>query len=136
MTEEFPVKRRSLALLCGMLVMGLWLSAAWAADELTGTWAGQINDPMTGKHDIVLRLKVEDGKIAGTLSGGPGGAPGAELLLTDIKLQGDQLSFKAKGQGFDGEVVLYPYKGTVAGNRIHGTHEAPFGPVPWEVTRK
>jgi hypothetical protein len=116
-----------------VFMLNLLASPAWAADDLTGTWTGKITDPM-GSHAISLQLKVEGGKITGTLTGGP--PTGEALPITEARLEGDQLSFKVKLQDPQGEDHLLVYKGKVTGNRIQGKHEAPFGSVPWEVTKK
>jgi hypothetical protein len=118
------VKRRVVSLLLAVFAIGVVVSPVWAADDLTGTWTGQIKDP---GHDIVLRLKVEAGKITGTLSGGP--PDGSEQPLADVQLDGDQLSFKVGSMALE-------FKGKVTGNHIQGTHQAPMGIIEWEVTRK
>ena len=133
------MKQRFVSLVIGTLTMSLVVSSASADNDLTGTWTGQITDPISGKHDIVLQLKTEGGKISGTLKGGP--PRGAERPIEDARLDGDQLSFKVEAQGPAGEPVVLSYEGKVTGNHIQGTHEGPHlgsGPgksVPWEVTK-
>ena len=133
------MRRRFVSLVIGIFALSLLASSAWSDNDLTGTWTGQITDPMSGKHDIVLRLKTEGGKITGTLKGGP--PRGEEQPIEDAHLDGDQLSFKVEAQGPGGERVVLLYEGKVTGNHIQGTHEGPhLGPgqgesVPWEVTK-
>jgi hypothetical protein len=115
------------------LLLNLLASPTWAADDLTGSWTGKITDPM-GSHPIELQLKVEGSKITGTLTGGP--PTGEALPIREARLEGDQLSFKVKVQDPQGEDHFLVYKGKVTGNHIQGTQEAPFGSVPWEVTKK
>jgi hypothetical protein len=118
------VKRRVVSLMLAVFAIGVAVSPVWAADDLTGTWIGQIKDP---GHDIVLRLKVEAGKITGTLAGGP--PDGSEQSLADARLDGDQLSFKVGPNALE-------FNGKVTGKLIQGTLESPMGTVDWEVTRK
>jgi hypothetical protein len=132
------VKRRFVSLVVGALVMTALALPVRAGDDLTGTWMGQITDPLSGKHDIVLKLKTAGSKIMGTLTGGP--PRGEEQPIQDAQFEGDQLSFKVEAQGPAGERVVLVYKGTVNGNHIQGTHEGPHqgpgGSVPWAVTKK
>ena len=133
MMRDQKVKRRFVSLMFAVFAMSVLGSPVWAADDLTGTWTGRLTDPMGG-HEIVLRLKAESGKITGTLTGGP--PAGKEEALTDVRLEGDQLTFTVKAQGPQGESLELKYKGKVTGNRIQGTHEGPMGSIPWEVARK
>ena len=133
------MKRRSIIwYLTSAIAVGLLALPAWAADSLSGTWVGQITDPLSGPHPIVLRLEVSGDKITGSLKGGP--PRGEEQPIEDAQLRGDQLSFKVAAKGPDGEPVTLVYKGKVTGNHIAGTNEGPrMGPggnVPWEVTKK
>lgn len=133
------MKRRSVVwYLTSAFAAGPLALPAWAADNLTGTWVGQITDPISGPHPIVLRLEVSGDKITGSLKGGP---PRGEVqLIEDARLGGDELSFKVEAKGPDGEPVMLVYKGKVTGNHIAGTNEGPrMGPggdVLWEVTKQ
>lgn len=133
------MKRRSVVwCLAGAVAAGLLALPAWAADSLSGTWVGQITDPISGSHPIVLRLEVSGGRITGSLKGGP---PRGEVQpIEEASLRGGELSFKVEAKGPDGEPVTLIYKGKVTGNHIAGTNEGPRmgagGDVPWEVTRQ
>jgi hypothetical protein len=102
------------------------------AQDLTGTWKGQMTDPM-GAHPITIQFREVGGKLLGTMTGGP--PTGAEQPITDIRLKGAQLSFTVRADGPEGPMTLV-FTGKVSGNRIKGTQNAPFGAVPWEVTRQ
>jgi hypothetical protein len=131
-------KRILISVIFGTLALSIASLPSWSADNLTGTWAGQISDPVSGAHQIVLRLKVSGDKISGTLEGGP--PNGEPQPIQDAQLEGDQLSFKVNAKGPDGELVALTYQGKVSGNHIAGTHKGPHlgptGEVPWEVTKK
>jgi hypothetical protein len=137
MHRSHEPKRRSILLAMGLLAFGALALPAWSAEDVTGTWKGQITDPVSGKHDIVLRLKNAGGQIGGTLTGGP--PRGDEQPISNFRLDGNQFSFEIEAQGPGGEKVVLIYKGTLTGNHISGTHEGPHrGPdqsVPWEATK-
>ena len=103
------------------------------AQGLTGTWKGQMTDPM-GTHPITIQFKDVGGKVVGTMTGGP--PTGAEQPITDVRLKGAQLSFTVRADGPDGQPMTLVFKGKVSGNHIKGTQDAPFGVVPWEVTKQ
>jgi len=107
---------------------------AAAAADLTGRWSGQLTDPQGGQHEISLDLKVDGGRVTGSMTGGP--PAGAEVPIVDGKLQGDQLSFSVRVQGPDGNPIDFTYQGKVEGNHITGTHESPMGSLHWEATKK
>jgi hypothetical protein len=128
------MKNRSrITLLASMFAVALFSLSVQAAD-LTGTWAGQITDPMGNKHDLTLQLTLEGGKVTGTLTGGP--PTGGVQTIESGKLEGDKLSFTVKVQGPGGEPLVLTYKGKVSGNHIQGSNESAMGSTPWEATKK
>jgi hypothetical protein len=84
--------RRILAMILLSVFVG---AAATAADNpAVGTW--QCAFLIQGGDDMLCTLKIteEAGKLTGAMMGGA-----AELPLTDVKLDGDSLSFKFTGSG-------------------------------------
>lgn len=102
------------------------------AQDLAGTWKGQITDNM-GAHPITIQFKDVDGRVVGTMTGGP--PTGAEQPIADVQLKGDQVSFVVTTNDPNGPPTV-AFKGKVSGNHIKGTMDAPFGVVPWEVTKQ
>jgi hypothetical protein len=62
---------------------------------------------------VTLVLKMDAGKLAGTLTGGRGG----DVAITDVTLTGPTLKFKSKQMGRGGEIVPN-WTGTVKGDEI------------------
>lgn len=102
---------RSLLLLATSLVL---TAAAFAADP-SGQWKWTNTGPQGRTMEATLDLKVADGKVSGTVTGGRGGpAP-----IADAKLEGDQLSFTVTRKMREREVTVR-YSGKVEGNTIKG----------------
>ena len=66
-----------------------------------------------GPQTVTLVLKMDAGKLAGTLTGGRGG----DVAITDVTLTGPTLKFKSKQMGRGGEIVPN-WTGTVKGDEI------------------
>jgi hypothetical protein len=109
---------------CFLLVAGI--SSARAADEKkadpTGTWAWTTQGRNGGEgREVSIKLKMEDGKLVGTMSGGGrrGGDAAAETKLQNVKMTGDEISFDVTRE-FNGNSFTSKYKGKVAGDTITG----------------
>jgi len=81
-----------------------------AQDALVGTWTGTVEGGR-GPQPVTLVLKMDAGKLAGTLTGGRGG----DVAITDVSLTASTLKFKSKQMGRGGEIVLN-WTGTVKGD--------------------
>jgi hypothetical protein len=74
-----------------------------------------------------MSLSVRDGGLIGTWS-----SQGSEMELTDLKLEGNKLSFKRAIPGGPG----LEYEGTVQGDRISGKYTGGFGELESNGQRK
>jgi len=83
-----------------------------AQDAVVGTWTGTAQGGR-GPQPVNLVLKMDAGKLAGTLTGGRGG----DVAITDVSLTGSTLKFKSKQMGRGGEIVLN-WTGTVKGDEM------------------
>ena len=105
-----------------------WLVPA----NVTGRWAWDIGEGDGRKHYV---LEAEQQFQVVTASGREGNWP---LALSDIKLAGDAISFKADAEA-DGKMISELYEGRVSGNTITGTvrpaGNAKAAPVPWKALR-
>jgi hypothetical protein len=91
----------------------------------TGTWTwsmqgrgGQGGNEGAQAREITLKISKEGDKYAGTMSGARGG----ETKLDDVKVEGDQVSFKVTRE-FQGNSFTTKYSGKVAVDTITGKIE-------------
>jgi hypothetical protein len=89
---------------------------ALAADP-TGTWKWS-TERNGQKMETTLKLKLEDDKLTGTISG----RGGQETEISDGKLEGDEVSFNVVRE-FNGNKFTIAYKGKVEADVIKGTIE-------------
>lgn len=105
-----------------------WLVPA----NVTGRWAWDIGEGDGRKHYV---LEAEQQFQVVTASGREGNWP---LAMSDIKLAGDAISFKAAAEA-DGKMISELYEGRVSGNTITGTvrpaGNAKAAPVSWKALR-
>ncbi|MBI4873323.1 MAG: hypothetical protein HY822_01680, partial [Acidobacteria bacterium] len=102
------------------------VTATRASAALAGKWKLNAKRPQGGEYNVEFEIKEEAGKLAGTLL-----ADGAALPLQDVKLEGQDLSFKIAAPN-----GAYALKLTVAENAMKGSFTGPdseAGPVT--VTR-
>lgn len=121
-TRSFLGLLASAAFLCSVLTV----SAEDKKVDPTGTWTwtqqgrgGQGGGDGGGQpRETVLKITKEGDKLAGTLAGGRGG----ETKLEDVKLEGDQISFKVTRE-FQGNSFTSKYSGKVSADSIVGKIE-------------
>ena|ERR1051325_6633050 len=98
------------------LVLAFSTSSLLAADAV-GTWKitsmGQNNQTM----ESTLKIKKDGDALKGTLE-----ARGRETEVKDVKLSGDELTFKVERER-NGNTFVTKYKGKITGDAIKGTAE-------------
>ena len=93
------------------------VAAARAADP-AGTWTWSQPGRNGGQdREMTLKLKVEDGKLTGTLSGGQN-----EAKIEHGKVSGDEISFDVTRER-NGNSFTTKYKGKVSADTITGKVE-------------
>lgn len=130
---HLPMKLRSSIWLAAAVVTVVWsLSLATAAEKSAidpaGTWKiATINSETKAKNpERTLKLKMEGGKLAGTIDGRSeinGKVKLFEWPIKDTKLKGNDISFTVThaptaGNGPDSTTV---YEGKITGDTIKGT---------------
>ena len=115
---------KKLALLGFMLGLFGVMGAAIAADkdDPTGTWKFKVK---FGEKEVerTMKLKNEDGKLTGTVSGfGKGG----DNKIEDGKFKDGELSFTVTTMRKDTKITS-KYTGKVSGDTIKGTITTDFG---------
>jgi hypothetical protein len=111
--------KRITRLMISMAVCGLLVAVTAArADEKkadpTGTWSWTVTGRDGTPRKVTAKLKVEDGKLSGTVSGRNG-----DTSIDDPKLNGDELSFSVTRE-FNGTKFVQKFSGKVSGDNIKG----------------
>src|SRR5947209_6790428 len=91
-------------------------SFALAADP-TGTWKWSV-ERNGQKMETTLKLKLEDKKLTGTISG----RNNTETAIEDGKVDGDDVSFTVTRE-FNGNKIVQKYNGKLSGDMIKGKVE-------------
>ncbi len=86
--------------------------------RVAGSWKAQM-PPALSKHPATLSLKQQLTRVSGSAR-----LDGKDVPLEDVKLRGDQLSFKLAGR-------KGTFSGVVKGNSIEGVVD---GKTPWSAT--
>jgi len=103
----------SLALLAAPFVFAA--DDATAKSPLDGTWHWEFTMPDTGKVKPALRVKTEDGVLTGSTRF----RAGTSTPVTNLTLNGDQVSFDVVRERDDEKTVTH-YSGTLKGDKIQG----------------
>ena len=108
---------------------------AWAQSGPAGKWTGEAQGRQ-GPQPITLELKVDAGKLTGTMS--QGAQPAGEITEGKI-VDADTISFKRSIQGRGGQIEV-EYTGKIKGNEMTLTPTAAGGRGggrgPTEITLK
>jgi hypothetical protein len=92
---------------------------------VTGKWKASVPGPDGSTMELVFTFKADGAKLSGSMSGGPMG----EAPLSDVKLEGDAISFTVDMGDFK---ILH--KGTVAGDTM--TLKVMMGDQGFDMTAK
>jgi hypothetical protein len=98
-------------------------SAASSTAGLSGTWSGQYSGPSQGT--FTLTWQQSGSKLTGTITISELGVPTA----IDGTVSGSTITFGTVG------TAAVTYSGTVAGNSMSGTYQAPNGSGTWTATK-
>src|SRR4051794_22308774 len=112
-----------------VLLLILFAVAGWAAD-ISGTWKGVAPTPM-GPSERTFVFKVEGAKVTGETSSALLG----KSVIEDGKVDGDALTFRAKGK-LGGEDMELKFRGKISGNEIRFHVDSTDGSVNIDYTVK
>ena len=93
---------------------------AFAQDQLTGRWEGKIQSPR-GEQDTTVVFKKEGDAYKGTTS-----MMGREVVLKDIKIEGDKMTAKADVETPQATITIN-YNFNLAGETMKGQGALDFG---------
>jgi hypothetical protein len=118
---------------CGLLVAMTAVGADEKKADPTGTWSWTITGRDGTPRKITAKLKVEDGKLSGTVSGRNG-----DTSIDDAKLNGYELAFSVTRE-FNGNKFVQKFSGKISGDSIKGKIEFDRNGEPqsvdWNATR-
>ena len=84
-----------------------------AAADVTGKWIAQVPGRDNQTREVVYNLKADGATLTGTMSG----PQGADVAISDGKIDGDNIAFNVKLE-FNGQSMVRAYTGVVAGDEI------------------
>jgi hypothetical protein len=84
-----------------------------AAADVTGKWVAQVPGRDGQTREVVYNFKADGAKLSGTMSG----PQGAEIAISDGKIDGDNIAFDVKLE-FNGNSMTRKYSGVVSGDEI------------------
>ena len=109
--------------LCAIIAVG-FLAQAQAATDPTGTWSWTTPGRNGGAdRKMTLKIKVDAGKVTGTLSTPGRNGASTDTEIKDAKLTGDDLTFSVTRE-MNGNSITTKYTAKVTGDSIKGKIES------------
>ncbi len=115
---KLTIKSITQLAVCLALTLGFTAQAEDKKIDLNGTWKSSFTNQQGQARETIFKLKAEDGKLSGTVSGRNG-----ETAIEDAKFAGDDVSFSVTRE-FNGNKVVTKYSGKVSGDAITGKSES------------
>ena len=84
-----------------------------AAADVTGKWIAQVPGRDNQTREVVFNFKADGAKLSGTMSG----PQGADIAISDGKVDGDSIAFSVKLE-FNGNSMVRNYTGTASGDEM------------------
>jgi hypothetical protein len=107
-----------------IVVLGVLLSLAAAAADVSGKWKAEFATPDGTQRVNTFTFKVEDGNLTGTVTGSQDETP-----IKNGKIAGDEISFSAERP-----FGTFTYNGKLSGNEIK--FKVTFNDQSFEITAK
>jgi hypothetical protein len=117
-------------LICVLSLLLVLAIGALAAD-ISGKWVAQVPGRGGNTRETTFTFKAAGASLTGSMSG----MQGAEVPISDGKINGDNISFTVKMEP-GGNTMVQNYTGTVAGNEIKMKREAGQGQPVEFVAKK
>jgi len=89
------------------------LALSAAAADVTGKWIAQVPGRDNQTREVVFNFKADGAKLSGTMSG----PQGADIAISDGKVDGDSIAFSVKLE-FNGNSMVRNYTGTASGDEM------------------
>ncbi len=108
---------KKLLLLLGLAAALPAASLSIAAENATGSWKWTFTTQNGDAIESTAKLKQEDGKLTGTVTGRLG-----EAEISEGTVKGEDVAFKIKRER-EGQTFVVQYKGKIAGDKLVGKIE-------------
>lgn len=96
-----------------LVPLAILFSLLAAAADITGKWIAQIPGRDGQTREVVYQFRADGPRLSGTMTG----PQGADIAISDGKIDGDRISFTVKLE-FNGASMVRNYSGVVAGDEI------------------
>jgi hypothetical protein len=106
---------RRIRLSLALLALTGAVALAAAANAVVGTWQLVSDSPGGEQYNWTLVLKEDEGKLSGTMTGGPGA-----YTLLEPKLEGETFTFKVTI-----DEQTYSIQAKISGGKFDGTWKGP-----------
>jgi hypothetical protein len=103
---------------------------AVAAADVTGKWIAQVPGRDNQTREVVYNLKAAGPALTGTMSG----PQGADVAISDGKIDGDNIAFNVKLE-FNGRSIVRAYTGVVSGDEIKMKSQTQRGTLEFVAKR-
>ena len=113
-----------------LLSLLLCLTMAALAADVSGKWVAQVPGRNGQTREQSMTFKADGATLTGTVSG----RQGAEVAISDGKVDGDNISFVVKME-VNGNSIVQKYSGMIAGDELKMKREGGQG-APVEFTAK
>ena len=101
--------KKTISLLSLSAIFAILASAA----DVTGKWIAQVPGRDGQTREVTYNFKADGAALSGSMSG----PQGADVAISDGKIDGDSIAFSVKLE-FNGNARVYNYTGVVAGDEI------------------
>lgn len=110
--------------------LSIVFALASLAADVTGKWIAQVPGRDNQTREVVYNFKAEGAKLSGTMSG----PQGAEIAISDGKIEGDAIAFSVKLE-FNGNSMVRNYSGVVSGDEIKMKSQTQRGALEFVAKR-
>ena len=98
---------------CTLVSVSALFTLLAAAADVTGKWVAQVPGRDNQTREVVYKFKAEGASLTGSMSG----PQGADVAISDGKIDGDNIAFSVKLE-FNGNSIVRNYTGVVSGDEI------------------
>jgi len=113
----YPIRERHINIMlkkvCTLVSVSALFTLLAAAADVTGKWVAQVPGRDNQTREVIYKFKAEGASLTGSMSG----PQGADVAISDGKIDGDNIAFNVKLE-FNGNSIVRAYTGVVSGDEI------------------